>query len=80
MTAYENFGLSKKDVLGIQHFLFPIIDKYDSISEMILTISMNYKVGSAFYVYAIYLLGWHVGAARIEESLGITHVLNPDDI
>jgi hypothetical protein len=50
--------------------------KNDSIASMIEAAVKEYN--GTKRQYAIYLVGWHIGAAVIKNEFGEVHVLNAD--
>lgn len=80
LPIYEKIGLTNEDVFRIQHELFPAINNKSSIADMLQFISQNYPCNSIHFMYAVYLLGYHMGSARIKEAFGLSHILNPDEL
>lgn len=79
-TTYQNLGLTKEQVLEIQHWLFPLITdpKKTSISEIMELIIEKYN--GKHRQYTLYFFGHIMGQARVKEKLGIRLILNPDVI
>lgn len=81
MKVYENLGIKSDDVLEMQKWLFPqLVDKkIKSISDIIISINKKYPAG-VLRDYAIYVLGYNIGGARLAEKKGIMYAIDPENI
>lgn len=77
--VYINLGIPETDILELQKWLFPIIvdRKLNSISDIIIRIKKKYPVGD-LRNYAFYILGYHIGGARVYEKLGKQYIIDPE--
>lgn len=79
MKAYEQLGLTAKQVIEMQRWLFRMVAETDSISKMIDKTVDKFPAGTTRH-YALYILGNRMGEAQMKEQLGMTCILNPEQI
>lgn len=77
--VYENLGIKSSEILEMQKWLFPqLVDKKAvSISDIIISINKKYPAG-VLRDYAIYILGYNIGGARVAEKHGVVYAIDPD--
>lgn len=79
MKAFEYLGLTEKEIIEMQKWLYPmIIGETESISKMIVNTVEKYE-GTMLY-YALYHLGNRIGEAQVKEQIGVPCVLNPEEV
>ena len=77
--TYEIIGLTKKEVLEIQQWLFTMIMATESIGEMLKKTVEHFDDKSKLH-YALYILGVQLGQAKVKEQLGLVHALNQNEL
>ena len=79
MKAYLNLGLTEKEVIEMQHWMYPMINETGKISDMILNVVNKYQ-NEPIMFYALYHLGNRMGEAQTKEQLNLPCILNPDEV